>query len=131
MQERLGPDSVATLEFVSSVKTAGDDNTINQRRINQVAMRWYKNRRLTNYDMDGKALIKSGHGKNIRKIGTVQRRAILTLSYTISGRLLLTESFRLFSDVVLYELCCVYPLVASSLWARPLNAFFLRSADGL
>ena len=123
LQERIGPGSDATLEFVSSVRTAGDNNTINPNRLNQVAVRWYKNRRLTNYDMDGKALLKYGHGKNIHKIDPTLRRAILTLSYTVSGRLLLTESFRLFSDEVLHDLSRLYPFHATTLSARPLDAF--------
>ena len=123
LQERIGPGSDATLEFVSSVRTAGDTNIISPRLLNQTAMRWYKNRRLTNYDMDGKALIQSGHGKNIHKIDDIQRRAILTLSYTVTGRLLLTESFRLFSDEVLHDLSRVYPFHATTLSARPLDAF--------
>ena len=123
LQERIGPGSDATLEFVSSVRTAGDNNTINPARINQVAVRWYKNRRLTNYDLDGKAILRSGHGANIHQIETVERRAILTLSYTVSGRLLLTESFRLFPDEVLNDLSRVYPFHATPLTARPLDAF--------
>jgi len=123
LQERIGIGSDATLEFVSSVRTAGDTNIIYPGLLNQVAMRWYKNRRLTNYDMDGKALIQSGHGKNIHKLDDVQRRAILTLSYTVTGRLLLTESFRLFSDEILHDLSRVYPFHATTLSARPLDAF--------
>lgn len=123
LQERIGPGSDATLEFVSSVRTAGDNNTISPSLVNQAAMRWYKNRRLTNYDMDGKALVQSGYGKNIHQIGAVERRAILTLSYAVSGRLLLTESFRFFSDEVLHELSRVYPFHATTLSARPLDAF--------
>jgi len=123
LQERIGPGSDATLDFVSSVRTAGDNNTINPRQINQAAMRWYKNRRLTSYDMDGKALLKSGHGKNIHNIEAAERCAILTLSYAVSGRLLLTESFRLFSDEVLHDLSRIYPFHATPLSARPLDAF--------
>ena len=123
LQERIGPGSDATLDYVSSVRTAGDTNVINPKLLNQVAVRWYKNRRLTNYDMDGKALLKYGHGKNVREIDPVLRRAILTLSYTVSGRLLLTESFRLFSDEVLHDLSRVYPFHATTLTARPLDAF--------
>jgi len=123
LQERIGPGSDATLDFVSSVRTAGDNNTISLKQINQVSMRWYKNRRLTNYDMDGKALVQSGHGKNIHKIGAIERQAILTLNYAITGRLLLTESFRLFSDEVLHDLSRIYPFHATTLSARPLDAF--------
>jgi hypothetical protein len=123
LQERLGPGSDATLDFVNSVRTAGDTNIVNPKLLNQVAVRWYKNRRLTNYDMDGKALLKYGHGKNTHEIDPVLRRAILTLSYTVSGRLLLTESFRLFSEEVLHDLSRVFPFHATTLTARPLDAF--------
>ena len=123
LQERLGPGSDATLDFVSSVRTAGDTNVINPKLLNQVAVRWYKNRRLTNYDMDGKALLRYGHGKNVHDIDPVLRRAILTLSYAVSGRLLLTESFRLFTGEVLHDLSRIYPFHATTLSARPLDAF--------
>jgi len=122
-QERIGPGSDATLEFISSVRTAGDTNTISPRLVNPVAMRWYKNRRLTNYDMDGKALIRTGHGENIHPIGETERRSILTMSYVVSGRLLLTESFRLFSNEILHDLSRVIPFHATTLSARPLDAF--------
>ncbi len=123
LQERIGPGSDATLEFVSSVRTAGDNNTINPRMISPLAMRWYKNRRLTQYDMDGKALIRSGHGENVHPIGETERRAILTMSYVVGGRLLLTESFRLFSDELLHDLSRLFPFHTTPLSARPLDAF--------
>lgn len=123
LQERIGPGSDATLNFVNSVRTAGDTNIISEKLLNQVAVRWYKNRRLTNYDMDGKALLKYGHGNNVHQVGPVMRQAILTLSYATSGRLLLTESFRLFSDEVLHDLSRLFPFHATTLTARPLDAF--------
>jgi hypothetical protein len=123
LQERIGPGSDATLEFVSSVRTAGDTNTISPRLLAPVAMRWYKNRRLTSYDMDGKALIRTGHGETIHHIGETERRSILTMSYVVSGRLLLTESFRLFSKEILHDLSRLFPFHATPLAARPLDAF--------
>lgn len=123
LQERLGPGSDATLDHVSSVRTAGDTNVINPKLLDQVAVRWYKNRRLTNYDMDGKALLRYGHGKDIREVNPVLRRAILTLTYTVSGRMLLTESFRLFPEDVLHDLSRVFPFHATPLTARPLDVF--------
>ncbi|MEA3287876.1 MAG: hypothetical protein U9Q77_10960, partial [Candidatus Marinimicrobia bacterium] len=123
LQERLGIGSDATLEFVNSVRTEGDTNIITTRILNKAANRWYKNRRLTNYDMDGKALVEAGHGENRYPISSVQRKSILTLSYAVSGRLLLTESFSKFSEDVLYDLSRVYPFHSTSLSARPLHAF--------
>jgi len=84
-------------------------------------MRWYKNRRLVNYD--GKALMEAGHGQGRYPISRLQRQAILTLSYAVSGRLLLTESFKKFSPEVIYDLSRVYPFHSSPLSARPLDAF--------
>ncbi|MBT4411568.1 MAG: hypothetical protein HOC82_17135, partial [Bacteroidetes bacterium] len=123
LQERLGIGSDATLEFVSSVRTEGDTNIISTRILNKAANRWYKNRRLTNYDMDGKALVEAGHGNNRYQIDDIQRRTILTLSYAVSGRLLLTESFSNFSQAVLHDLSRVFPFHSSTLSARPLHAF--------
>jgi len=103
LQERLGVCSDATLGSVSSVRTEGDNNVINLSGLTKAAVRWYKNRRLVNYDMDGKALVEAGHGNNRYKISPLQRKAILTLSYTVSGRLLLTESFSKFSPEIIYD----------------------------
>jgi hypothetical protein len=123
LQERMGIGSDATLKYVSSVRTAGDNNVITNSILNRAAFRWYKNRLLTNYDMDGKALVEAGHGEQRYSIGAVQRQSILTLSYAVSGRLLLTESFSKFSDEVLHDLSRVFPFHATPLSARPLHAF--------
>lgn len=123
LQERIGPGSDATLDFVSSVRTEGDTNVINTRILNKAANRWYKNRRLTNYDMDGKALVETGYGERRYEIGPVQRKSILTLSYAVSGRLLLTESFSKFSGEVIYDLGRIFPFHTTTLSPRPLHAF--------
>ncbi|MEA3288216.1 MAG: hypothetical protein U9Q77_12695, partial [Candidatus Marinimicrobia bacterium] len=123
LQERLGIGSDASLQFVSSVRTEGDTNVITTRILNKAANRWYKNRLIANYDMDGKALVDAGHGEHRYQIGPIQRKSILTLSYAVSGRLLLTESFSKFSKEVLYDLSRVFPFHSSTLSARPLHAF--------
>ncbi|MCP4199763.1 MAG: hypothetical protein GY762_21675, partial [Proteobacteria bacterium] len=129
LQERLGIGSDATLEFVSSVRTQGDTNIVNPEMASRAAMRWYKNRRLTNYDLDGKAVLEIVHGKNSRKLSATERRAILTVSYAVSGRLLLTESFHRFTDEVLSDLGRIYPFHATTLSARPLDAFVRSPAS--
>ena len=83
--------------------------------------------------MDGKALLATGSG-NTRRLSSLQRRAVLTMSYVVSGRLLLTESFRLFDQEVLHDLSRVFPFHATPLSARPLDAFALAaepSASGV
>jgi hypothetical protein len=122
-QERLGIGSDATLGFVSSVRTEGDNNVVTPASLKKAATRWYKNRRLVNYDLDGKALVEAGHGAHRYKISPNHRRAILTLSYAVSGRLLLTESFNKFSPEIIYDLSRVYPFHSTTLSARPVDAF--------
>ena len=122
LQERLGIGSDATLGLVDSVRTAGDTNVISPNNLRKVALRWYKNRRLVNYDMDGKALMRYGARQQF-EIARQQRRSILTLSYATTGRLLLTESFRLFSSEVLHDLSRAFPFHDTPLSARPLDAF--------
>jgi len=122
LQERLGIGSDATLGLVDSVRTAGDTNVMKPKEIRKAALRWYKNRRLVNYDMDGKALLRYGARQEM-EISTPQRRALLTLSYGITGRLLLTESLRLFSAEALHDLSRVFPFHDTVLSARPLDAF--------
>ena len=122
LQERLGIGSDATLGLVDSVRTAGDTNVMRPTEIRKAALRWYKNRRLVNYDMDGKALLRYGARQQL-EISTQQRRALLTLSYGITGRLLLTESLRLFTPEALHDLSRVFPFHDTALSARPLDAF--------
>lgn len=122
LQERLGIGSDATLGVVSSVRTTRDNNILRPAEVRTTALRWYKNRRLVNYDMDGKALLKYG-SKQENVIDETHRRTTLTVSYAITGRLLLTESFRLFSGDVLYDLSRTFPYHSTPLSARPLDAF--------
>jgi len=72
--------------------------------------------------MDGKALLVKGSRQEI-PITETERRAILTMSYTVSGRLLLTESFSRFNKEVLHDLSRIYPFHASTLSPRPVDAF--------
>ncbi len=122
LQERLGIGSDATLGLVDSVRTAGDTNVMAPEEIRKAALRWYKNRRLVNYDMDGKALLRYGPQQQF-EISRTQRRFILTLSYAITGRLLLTESLRLFSKEALHDLSRIFPFHDTALSARPLDIF--------
>lgn len=122
LQERLGIGSDATLGLVDSVRTAGDTNVMRPEEIRKAALRWYKNRRLVNYDMDGKALLRYGPKQQF-EITRKQRRFILTVSYTVTGRLLLTESLRLFPEEALNDLSRVFPFHNTPLSARPLDVF--------
>jgi len=72
--------------------------------------------------MDGKALLVKGNRQEI-PIPESERRAILTMSYTVTGRLLLTESFSRFNKEVLHDLSRIYPFHSTTLSPRPVDAF--------
>jgi hypothetical protein len=72
--------------------------------------------------MDGKALIVKGNNQE-QPITKEERRCILTMSYTVTGRLLLTESFSRFDDEVIHDISRVFPFHATDLSARPTDAF--------
>ena len=122
LQERLAWGSDLATGLVDSQRTEGDTNVLNPRIVRRAGLRWYKNRMITNYDMDGKALIAKGPTQKI-PISETERRAILTMNYTISARLLLTETFSKMSPQVLHDLSRTIPYHDTTLTARPLNAF--------
>jgi hypothetical protein len=123
IQERnitLGSD--ITLGAVASQRTQGDTNIMTPRAVRSAGLRWYKNRSVIQYDMDGKALLVKGSRQEI-PIPETERRAILTMNYTVSGRLLLTESFSRFNREVLHDLSRIFPFHKSGLSPRPVDAF--------
>ena len=123
IQERnIGMGSDITLGVVSSQRTQGDTNIMLPKALRSAGLRWYKNRSVIQYDMDGKALLVKGNRQEI-PITELERRAILTMNYTVSGRLLLTESFSRFTEEVLYDLSRIYPFHATTLSPRPVDAF--------
>ncbi len=123
IQERnIGMGSDITLGVVTSQRTQGDTNIMLPKAVRSAGLRWYKNRSVIQYDMDGKALLVKGNRQEI-PVTELERRAILTMNYTVSGRLLLTESFSRFNEEVLYDLSRIYPFHATTLSPRPVDAF--------
>ena len=122
LQERLAWGSDLATGLVDSQRSEGDNNVLRAGAVAKAGLRWYKNRLLVNYDMDGKALIVTG-SKQQTPISAEQRRAVLTMSYTVTGRFLATESFGRMSPDVLGDLSRTIPYHASPLSARPIDAF--------
>ncbi len=122
LQERLAWGSDLATGLVDSQRTEGDNNVLRANAVRKAGLRWYKNRLLVNYDMDGKALIVTGR-KQEKTISAEQRRAVLTMSYTVTGRFLATESFGRMSPDVLHDLSRTIPYHPSPLTARPVDAF--------
>lgn len=79
------PTSVVdnSVGLVSSQRVMTDTKDFRPSEVTICCLRWYKCRTLFAYDMDSKALVKDQD----------QRRAMLTMVYVVSGRLLLATSF--------------------------------------
>ena len=111
-----------TLGVVTSQRTQGDNNILIPKAVRSAGLRWYKNRSVVNYDMDGKALLVKGNRQET-PVTREERRTILTMSYAVTGRLLLTESFSRFNEEVLHDLSRIYPFHSTDLSPRPVDAF--------
>jgi hypothetical protein len=125
LQERLGWGSDLALGLIDSHRTEGDTNILEWNVVRKPALRWYKNRRLVNYDMDGKAILTAGNrlAGSAYAITPERRRTILTVSYAISGRLLFCEDFGKFSPEVIHDISRAFPFHNTPLSARPVDAF--------
>ncbi|NLR93311.1 hypothetical protein [Flammeovirga agarivorans] len=113
-------DSDVTLGAVSSKRTEGDTWSITPNMIKHTSLRWYKNRVLVNWDMDAKDYTKV-KSKNRDAI-----RTMFTMTYVVSGRLLLGHSLYDMPDSVTYDLTRTLPYPALPQTARPLDAFSLE-----
>lgn len=127
-QEGLGPDcflhertlergSDVTLGLVTSQRTEGDTDRIDPSMISRVGLRWYKNRVVVNYDMDGKNPF---HARPANRDG---ERALWTMSYVVAGTLMVVPSFGRMSPAQIHDLSRLYPFHALRQTARPVDAF--------
>ncbi len=127
-QEGLGPDcylheraldrgSDVTLGLVTSQRTEGDTDNLNPGMVSRVGLRWYKNRTVLNYDMDGKNPF---HAVPANRDG---ERAMLTMSYVAAGTLMIVPSFGRMTGAQIHDLSRLYPFHATRQSARPVDAF--------
>lgn len=124
----LGPDvylheraldrgSDVTLGLVASQRTEGDTDRIDPAMVSRVGLRWYKNRSVLNYDLDGKNPF---HVVPDNRDG---QRAMLTMSYVVSGTLMIVPSFGRLTAEQLHDLSRLYPFHTNRQSARPVDAF--------
>ncbi len=106
-----------SLGLVASQRTEGDTDLIDKNMITRVGLRWYKNRVVINYDMDGKNPF---HAKPANRDG---ERAMWTMSYVVSGSLMVVASFGRMSKDQIYDLSRPYPFHSERQSARPVDAF--------
>ncbi len=119
LQERayfLGSD--VSLGLVASQRTIWDNTMWAPPVISRAGLRWYKNRVVMNYDTDGKQIIDE-YARNGRDGG----RAMLTMAYVASARILIANSFAQMDADQLHDLSRVIPLHATPQSARPLDVF--------
>ena len=128
------PNNDLTLGIVDSQRTALDSDKISPHLISRSGLRWYKNRVVLAYDMDGKDLKaawipKKSGAEKIEGFagwsGSEQegRRMTLTMAYVAASRLLLTNSFRDLSPEAIHDLGRTFPYPTEPRSARPVDAF--------
>lgn len=105
-----------TIGAIASMRTENDTDEMDGTTVTRCGLRWYKNRALLNQDTDSKNLARAQ--KNPDEV-----RAILTMMYVVSGRLLLANSFSQFTPETLHDLTRVFPFHAAPKSARPVDAF--------
>lgn len=102
-----------TIGLVSSQRVLKDNRDFSPKGVSLCGLRWYKCRTLVAYDMDSKAVDKDQD----------QRRAMLTMVYTVSGRLLLATSFADMTEAMIHDLSRTFPYHEQPKSARPLDLF--------
>jgi hypothetical protein len=126
-QQILGPESFVhernmergtdiSLGVVDSMRTENDTDSFDVATATRCGLRWYKNRVLVNFDTDSKNLLELQDNRD-------HLRAVLTMCYVTSGRLLLANSFGQFSEENLRDLSRTFPYHTTPKSARPVDAF--------
>jgi len=97
--------------LASSQRVMGDTKHFRASEMTVCGLRWYKCRTLFAYDMDSKALSKDPD----------QRRAMTTMVYVVSGRLLLATSFANMTPEMVHDLSRTFPYHSQPKSARPID----------
>ncbi len=99
----------------------GDTDVMTPEMVARGSLRWYKNRVIINYDMDSKNLARAQDAGGVDAM-----RAVVTMSYVVSGRFLLGNSFARFTPEMVHALSRAFPYHTTPQSARPVNAFKQR-----
>ena len=114
-----------TAGVVDSQRVWTDSPYFHPAMVRICGLRWYKNRVLYTYDMDGKQLqfARTRNPALRPEDPVIRRRAILTTLYVTAGRVLLADSFRELSPDVIHDLSRIFPMHREARSARPVDAF--------
>ena len=104
-----------TLGWVDSQRTEDDTADMPPEMISKIGLRWYKNRVVTNYDMDSKDLMRAQSADELH--------TLVTMAYAVSGRLLLANGFENLSKEAVDALSRIYPQHKERKSFRPADAF--------
>jgi hypothetical protein len=105
-----------SIGLVASMRTENDTDMMDGSTVARCGLRWYKNRILMNQDTDSKNIVRLQKNRD-------HVRAVLTMAYVTTGRLLLANSFAQFSDETFWDVTRTFPYHTASQTARPADAF--------
>ncbi len=125
--EGLGPESYVhernmirgsdiSVGLVASMRTENDTDEMDSTTVTRCGMKWYKNRVLINQDTDSKNIVRLQNDRD-------KLRAVITMAYVVTGRLLLANSFSQFTPETLWDLSRTFPYHTENKSARPIDAF--------
>lgn len=97
--------------LVNSQRVMGDTVDFKPEQVTRCGLRWYKCRTLYAYDMDAKAVSKNQE----------ERRAMVTMAYVVSGRLLLGTGFANMTPAMVHDLARTFPYHTQRKSARPID----------
>jgi len=101
---------------IASMRTENDTDEMDGATVTRCGLRWYKNRVLYNQDTDSKNIVRLEGNRD-------KVRAVLTMAYVTTGRLLLANSFSQFSDDTYFDVTRTFPYHTVAQSARPVDAF--------
>jgi len=105
-----------SIGLVASMRTENDTDMMDGSTVTRCGMRWYKNRVLLNQDTDSKNIVRLQKNRD-------HVRAVLTMAYVTTGRLLLANSFSQFSPETFHDVTRTFPYQTTGRSARPADAF--------
>ena len=97
--------------LVNSQRVMGDTVDFKPAQVTRCGLRWYKCRTLYAYDMDAKAVSRNQE----------ERRAMVTMAYVVSGRLLLGTGFANMTPDMVHDLARTFPYHTRRKSARPID----------
>jgi hypothetical protein len=105
-----------SIGYVASMRTENDTDMMDETTVTRCGLRWYKNRVLYNQDTDSKNVARLQDNRD-------HVRAVVTMAYVVTGRLLLANSFSQFTDETYWDITRTFPYHSEHRSARPVDAF--------